>query len=910
MLIALYTPLTVALASGTRFGPYEILAPLGAGGMGEVYRALDTRLDRAVAIKVLPPHLTDNAEARQRFDREARAISSLNHANICALYDVGHQDGVDFLVMELLEGETLADRLAKGPLPTDQVFRYSIEICDGLERAHRGGVVHRDLKPANIMLTKSGAKLMDFGLAKAMAVPGPQSGAPAFSAVTMMASPDSPLTVAGTVAGTVQYMSPEQIQGLPADSRSDIFALGAVLYEMITAQRPFQGKSQLSVASAILERDPEPISTVKPLTHPGLVHVIARCLAKDPDERWQSISDVKGELQWVRDSGSQAGLPAMVTAQRKGRERSWKSAAIAAGALALLFAVALGWYFSRPTQPPQVVRALIAPPLGVAFFGAPDEALSPDGSKLAFVGTSNAGTTSLWVRPINSLTAQELTGTQGGDYPFWSPDSRSIGFFANSKLKKIDASGGIITTLCDAADGRGATWNQQGVILFAPDHYGGLFQVPEDGGTPAAVWNTGTSPFASDRFPWFLPDGKSFLFYYADPNLDLPLSKTPADKTSGIYAMRMGDKKPTLLVQGDTNAIYAQGFVLYIREDHLLAQKFDAPRLQLVGQPVPIADKVQSSPARQVGAFAVSQNGLLAYVADSAVATTTLDLFDRTGKKLATVAPPAPYHDPRISPNGDRVVFALSGPTQSTATDIWVRDIKRGTLSRLTFSNDALLPTWSHDGQQIAYFCDHGICVKNASGLGKETLLPGTQVFNYPEDWSKDGSELLYVYPVNAVPHDFVYSFKDQKSRQLLTDKPQVIDAAARFSPDGQWIAFQSYDTGRPEIYVMPYPGLSGKYQVSVNGGLQAVWRRDGKELFFVDPQGTLMSVEIKSFAPFTAGAPVPLFKTRILQIEQAFPEYDVTADGKQFLLNSKPETATQNSPMVLVTHWQAELKK
>jgi serine/threonine protein kinase len=901
----------MALAAGTKLGPYEIQSPLGAGGMGEVYRALDTRLDRVVAIKVLPAHLSENPDARLRFDREARSISSLNHPAICALYDVGHQDGVDFLVMELLEGETLAQRLTKGPIPSEQVLKIAIELCDGLEKAHRSGVIHRDLKPGNIMLTRTGAKLMDFGLAKSVALTGSQSSAPSFTAVHAMTSEASPITVTGTVAGTLQYMSPEQLQGKPADARSDIFALGSVLYEMLTGQKPFQGKSQLSVASAILEHEPKPISAIQPLTPPALIHVIERCLAKDPDERWQSISDVKNELLWVQQSGSRGGVPTLVASKRKSADRIWKTAAIAAAVLSLLLAALLGWYLLRPHETAQLQRSLISPAPGTNFYGT-ELALSPDGTKLVYLAESKAGTETfeLWVRPLNSLNAQELTGSANASNPFWSPDSRYIAFFAGGKLKRIDTSGGGVTTLCDAPDGRGGSWSSNGTILFAPNPVGGLYQVSEDGGTPTEVWTTKRA--SSDRFPWFLPDGKSFLFYLEDENLVDRVSSAGAnDKVSGIYVMRLGDKKPRLLLQTDTNAAYAQGYIVYIRQDHLLAQKFSASSLQLEGSPVPLADKAYSVADRQVGGFSISQTGLLVYLPDTANQSTSLDWFDRSGKKLGTIASLAGYNAPRISPNGERVAFALTA-AQSAESDIWIRDIKRGTQSRLTFNNHSDLATWSPDGQRIAYYFDNGIGIKNASGLGAETLLGGTSHFNFVEDWSPDGSEILFTGPLgNSIFRNFVYSLKDKKIRPLLPDNPTTTDAGARISPDGKWVAFQNYETGRGEIYVMPYPSLSGKYQVSVNGGVQPVWSHDGKELFFVSfPGSEIMATEISSFDPVTMGTPVRLFKANIPTVDRSLPQYDVSADGKQFLVNTKPDTQLQESPVVLVNNWVAELKK
>jgi eukaryotic-like serine/threonine-protein kinase len=889
------------LAAGTKLGPYEVQSPLGAGGMGEVYKARDTRLDRTVAIKVLSSHLSASPELKARFEREARSISSLNHSRICTLYDVGSQDGVDFLVMEFLEGETLAARITRQPLSQDELLKIAIEIAEALDRAHRSSIIHRDLKPGNVMLSNSGAKLMDFGLAKLTAFAGSQTTAPAFSAVATMTSPASPITLAGSIVGTVQYMSPEQIQGKDADARSDIFAFGAVLYEMVTGKKPFEGKTQLSVAGAILERDPESISTLRPLTNPALEHVMVRCLAKDPDERWQSISDVKQELLWIQ-SAPQAVTAAPTKPARKGFERIWITAAV----IATLIAVILTWQLLRSGRTPEVQRSQVTSMPGTSFVGA-SFAISPDGSKLAFVARKPKGEQSLWMRPMNSLTSQELAGTNNATFPFWSPDSRFIGFFADGKLKKIDASGGAVITLCDAANGRGASWSKLGVIVFAPASHGGLRQVSEDGGTPTEAWTTDKD--SSDRLPWFLPDGKSLLFFFADKQLNDRVSKQPSDKVSGIYAMKLGDKKPKLLVQGDTNAMYVDsGYLLYVRENNLLASKFDASSLKITGPPVPLAEKVGSERSRQAGMFTVSQNDLLLYSFDDSGDASALDWYDLSGKQLDQLGPTAPYKAPRFSPNGNWVAFSL--PTaQETGRNIWVRDINRGTQSRLTFDEDAdnQRPTWSPDGKHIAYSGSKGIAVKDAVGLGSEELLNGTTGGDFPEDWSPDGSEILFIRLGASIAHEFVYSFKDKNVRELMPVK--FVNVNFRFSPDGKWIAFTALDTGQGEIYVMPYPSLDGKFQISTKGGSQPVWRPDGKEIFYVDYDSNINGVEIKSLSPFTVGNPVVLFQSHILPMRSSFTEYGITSDGKRLLINSRIEDVKE-VPLVMVNNWQAGLRK
>ncbi len=569
----------MALTAGTKLGPYEIQSPLGAGGMGEVYRAKDTRLDRTVAIKILPSHLSYDPEAKQRFDREARAISSLNHPNICTLHDVGHQDGTDYLVMEFLEGETLADRLQKGPLPREQVLKYGIEICEGLEKAHRGGVVHRDLKPGNIMLTKTGAKLMDFGLAKATAVmaPPPSSGLTA-----TVANPvgGHPLTAQGTVVGTFQYMSPEQLEGKDADARSDIFAFGTVLYEMITGKRAFQGKSQMSLMSSILEKDPEPISVVSPLAPPLLDHIVRRSLAKNPEERWQSAQDLKLELEWVRQVGSQASTPGFAGSKRK------SGTVLTLAAVLVLAAILLaGGYFLFPSKPAPAIWANLN--LGGELIDEEgDFALSPDGQRVAYVAATPQGNLKLWVRDLRSPKSQSLEGTEAAEFPFWSPDSQSIAFFSLGKLKRINANGEGLQSICDAVNGRGGTWNREGTVIFAPNLYGGLVRVSAAGGMPAELTHP-AEPGRSHRWPFFLPDGRHFLFVSYDA--------THPKQESGVYvgALDTGEIK---LVSKDivSNAAYLEpGYLLYVREGKLMAQRFDVNKLALSGEAIPLAEAVR-----------------------------------------------------------------------------------------------------------------------------------------------------------------------------------------------------------------------------------------------------------------------------------------------------------------------------
>src|SRR6516162_11907280 len=623
------------LAPGTKLGPYEITAPLGAGGMGEVYRALDTRLERTVAIKILPAHLSSDPGRKQRFEREAKTISGLNHPNICVLYDVGAQDGVDYLVMEFVEGETLAKRLEKGPLPLEQVLKLGGQIADAMDKAHRSGVVHRDLKPGNIMLTPVGAKLLDFGLAK----PAP----PMASLATLTATKnDSPLTEEGTVVGTFQYMSPEQVEGKDLDGRSDIFSLGAVLYEMLTGQRAFPAKSQLSVASAILEKEPEPISKLKPMTPPALDHAIRRCLAKDPEERWQTARDLALELKWIAETGSQTRTAVSSATKRQISQRiAWGLAAICL--LATLALAKALWL--RPAASVQSIRASLLPPPNSSFLPF-NFAVSPDGRQLAFVALGPDGKTTLWVRALSGSGAQQLNGTEGASSPFWSPDSRQIGFFADRRLKTLDIASSAVQVLCDSYFGWGGTWNREGTIVFGSTLRGPLQSVPASGGPATPVTKKmRQGSVQTDRWPFFLPDGKHFL-YFAD------WSSSADPQGNGIYVGSI-DAGPSKLISSELkgNVVFASGHLLYVHGRILMAQPFDEDRFESIGAARPLTgEELEARTSFLMFGFSASQNGVLVFqsVADSA---SRLVWYDQNGKELGQL-PQVGYKDPDLSPDG------------------------------------------------------------------------------------------------------------------------------------------------------------------------------------------------------------------------------------------------------------------
>ncbi len=879
----------MALTSGTKLGPYEIQTPLGAGGMGEVYRARDTRLDRTVAVKILPAHLSSNLEAKQRLEREARAISSLNHPNICTLHDVGHQDGTDFLVMEYLEGETLADRIAKGPLPAELVLKYGIEICEGLEKAHKNGVIHRDLKPGNIMLTKSGAKLMDFGLAKATLTQAPPS-----SSLTMTISGPSagqPLTAQGMVLGTFQYMAPEQLEGKDADARSDIFALGAVLYEMASGKRAFTGKSQASIVAAILASDPQPISAAQPMSPPALDRVVRTCMAKDPDERWQTAHDVKLQLQWIAEAGSKAGIPAPVAARRRTSQKlAWIVAALAAAA-AIAFAIVLVLRAPTPVHP---LRVSILPP-DKHSFDPISIALSPDGTKLAFVATATGGAPQLWVRPLDSTAAQPLAGTDDAAFPFWSPDSHSLGFFAQGKLRIIDASGGAVQTLADAPQPRGGAWGPDGTILYTPDSLSAMFRIPAAGGasTHAIGDEKAAASLGSPRWPAFLPDGKHFIFFQFLPD---------SQGGGAIHLGALDSQQDTILVDSDYRAQYAGGHLVFVHGGNLMTQSFDEKKLKLTGKPLPIAEQVRGE-SRGASAFSLSTEGKLIFAGGQA---TSLDLawYDRSGKK-GDVIDSGTFQDAHISPDGKKVSAARADA--GGHLEIYVYDMVRGTKSQFSFSQSRDDdPVWSPDSKTIVFDSARNgkidLYTRPADGARQEELLYHDDLDKYPFNWSLDGKYIAYETIVNGHFDIWVMPmFGDRKPYAFLQEKYNTRYPV--FSPDGKWMVFTSFEAGHNQVYVVAFPKPGGRFLVG--DGQLGTWNRNGKEIIYVDDHSRLATVEVTAH-----GESVELGKPQILFATQpaGTNQFEVASDGKRFLMMQAP--AENSSSLTLVVNWPQELKK
>jgi len=875
----------MALAPGTRIGPYAVLSVIGAGGMGEVYRAKDTRLDRVVALKVLPAQLAGDPQFRERFEREAKSISALTHPNICTLYDVGRDQDTEFLVLEYLEGETLATRLAKGPLALSEALRIATEIASALETAHRQGIVHRDLKPGNVILTKSGSKLLDFGLAKI----GPAGAVFTTTIRTDVPTAMAPLTAQGTILGTIQYMAPEQLEGLEADPRTDIFALGAVLFEMLTGQKAFPGTSQASVMGAILKDEPPPVSQLQPVTPPALDYLVRTCLAKDPDHRFQNAHDVLSQLKWIAEGGSAAGVASPVAARGRSRERM----ALVAATVLLLAAAALGWiHFTEVRAPARLTRFGISQPDGT-FPGSTPLAVSSDGRTIAFVAGNLQGQRAIWLRRIGSLEASPLAGTEGAiGTIFWSPDSRYLGFFANGRILKIDVSGGPAIVLANSTPSIGGTWNRVGSILLGGDgSIPGIRRVPDTGGEVKVVLSPDkTGQEFNMYWPSFLPDGRHFLYYSASSDT----------AKSGIRIGSLDSDQTVPLVAGAAPAFYVpEGYVLFTRQNTAFALPFDAHALRATGEPVPVTDGVGTLASIPGTTLSGSQAGVLAYRTLSA-GTSQLAWYDRSGKRFGVVGEPGPYRQAALSPDGKRAVFERLDPLTNT-WDLWSLDMTTRIVSRLTFDPaDDSDPVWSPDSRQIAFASSrkgHLDIYRKVIGASNDELVKADLDRKVPEWWLNDGTIL---YTTNTGKDYYQIATEGEQTPKRIfhadfsTDEPCV-------SPDGHWVAFNSLESGRYEVYIAAFPGFTDKQQVSNDGGGQARWRADGKELYYLSLDGKMMAVDVTIGSGLETSVPRRLFEVRPrAQPQPLFDLYGVTSNGKSFLVVDPEKDAPSHINVIL----------
>ena len=898
----------VTLPAGTRLGPYELLSTIGAGGMGEVYKARDTRLDRIVAVKLLRSEIAARPDRQRRFETEARAISSLSHPNICALFDVGEQDGRAFLVMEYLEGETLDDRLTQGPLAAADLLRWAGQIADALDHAHRGQIVHRDLKPSNVMLTSQGAKLLDFGLAKELESPP--------GLVSTATFDQQKLTAEGSVLGTFQYMAPEQLEGRPADARTDLFAFGVLLYEMATGRKAFAGESQASLIASILTSQPPPISAVRRDVEglpPALDHIVERCLEKKPVDRWQTARDVKLELEWVAKAtdASSLSLPRMnVRAARPAAREiaAWMAAALAIGLASTV------WFRGRPAPSPELTMFHIQPPPGVLIGLAqnrPRLALSPDGRQLAFLATKD-GRRHVWVRSLGSLDAdaRPLAGTEDAQAPFWSPDSRFIGFFiegAGGELRRVDVNGGPPRRICAAQSDGSIAWGRDGTILFT-QFRDGLYRVSAEGGTPVRVTSVDKSKGEMNHYwPEFLPDGRHFFF------LATAVDPKGNRLTPTVYVGSIDDAtNRTLIAQKPARMVYSPtGHVLFVEDSVLMAQAFDLASPKLTGEPIPVAEGVGYSRGLGYGAFSLSDNGMLAYQGNQD--SFQLLWYDRRGSTIDPGWDPQSFGSVRLSPDAQQLAVDVSDP-RTAASDVWVYDVQRGAPIRFTTDGSSMRAVWAPDAKRLAFRTSRSQApaVVASTFDGRDELLADTNSPLTPEDWSPDGALLAYTNSTRTTQADLwlLPLALPRTPRRLLATPASEWDA--KFSPDSSWVAFTSNELGDPDVYVMR-TDATGKTRISVGGGSSPRWRRDGKELYYLAADArTLIAVSVEIGATFKAGESTRLFTMRsdvASRVGLRYAGYDATPDGQRFLF-SVPAGEPTTSRLTVLQNWAAALRR
>jgi eukaryotic-like serine/threonine-protein kinase len=895
------------LTAGERLGAFEITGRLGAGGMGEVWRATDTRLGRHVALKLLPEDLAVDGERQARFEREARVLASLSHPHIATLYGLEEAGGRQVLAMELVEGDGLDERIARGPVPIEEALPIATQIAEALEAAHEKGIVHRDLKPANVKLTPEGSvKVLDFGLAKAWETDASEASLSLSPTITRQH------TRAGVILGTAAYMAPEQARGKPIDKRADIWALGVVLFEMLSGRRLFEGEMVTDVLANVLKQEID-WDSLPDTTPDSLRRVLRRCLERQPGERIRDVGDVRWELAEVARSGGTVPATEVRTSVATAAPRRallpWIALAVVTVALVAVAASTL----LRPAPRARTVRSFIVPPEKTTFafqgsIGGP--VLSPDGSKLVFVARDPTGKTSLWVRPLDSLSAQELGHTEGASFPFWSPDSRWVAFFVSGKLRKIDVAGGPPESVCDAPSGRGGSWSPEGVIVFAPAVFGGLQRVSSAGGTPAPLSELDRSKQqTSQRWPAFLPDGRHFVYWAGGP------LNSGEVKTDGIYIGSLDGGPSSFLLPADSDALYSPpGYLAFLRAQTLMAQPFDATARKLTGEAFPIAEDVSSPENYRLGTFTVSQEGTLAYQTGETGLAQVVWL-DASGRQVGSVGDPASIDGFRLSPDGKYLVEQVSD-TRSKNVDLWVVDLERNVRTRFTFDAGLeITPVWSPDGSRIAYTANPkgslDLLVKNANGSGSAQLLLGSEASKYASDWSPDGSNLTVtvIDPQSKTLADiFVMPLSgDHQLKPFL--KTPFSEGNAVFSPDGRWLAYQSDESGRSEVYLTPFPGPGGKWQVSQNGGTRPLWRHGGGAVFYLGQDGTLFEASVVEHgAAVEVGTPRVLFQGPRMGTSATSRPFAVAPQGDRYLFLKPVENVT--TPLTLVTHWTEGIRR
>ena len=863
------------LKAFTRLGPYEIQEPLGSGGMGEVYRARDKRLDRTVAVKVLRGDLEDRDAFRQRFEREARVVSSLNHPNICTLYDVGEQDGLDYLVMEYLEGETLERRLEKGLLAVDEAVLFAAQIADALSQAHERGVSHRDIKPSNIMLTTSGVKLLDFGIAK-----------------VRRGEDQADLTGEGLTLGTVPYMAPEQLEGQEVDGRTDIFALGGVMYEMLTGVRPFQGETQARLTASILTQAPRSVCELRPELSPAVDHVVRRCLAKNPNERWQTARDLMLELEWIGEAGLIA-RPVTEPAGRSSRTSfmglaGWVAAALILGAFFFLW---------RSQPPPEFVQLNLAlPPNAVPTTAV----VSPDGRRIAYA-TREGSTTQLWIRSLDSTESGPLPGTKGAQRPSWSRDGRSLAFFAQGSLKKMTVFGGSPEVLSGDILGLGGSWTDQNDILFSR-RMGGIHRISAAGGPHVSVTQLDEERGENaHRWPWMLPGNRRFVYF------------SRMGSSTAISVWSFDSQRGKLLTESDSQAVYSspmeadsghgRGRLLFVRDGVLVARPFDPERGEFVGEATAIAHGISGNKQMGSYAFSVSRNGVLVYHAGGPARQARIEWLDRTGSPVGKIAEREPYEHLRLSPNGRKAVAQVVDPYE-----LWLVDLADG--AKTLWAANSAYPVWSPDGTQIAYLKRRGnsfeVRIRPSDGSSAaEVLLRGPEP-KILRDWSPQ-NHLLYEQMHPETHMDLWVAPIQGNSEPSAVLRSEHVEHWGRFSPDGKWIAYVSNETGASQVQVQPFPVTGASWIVSVDGGSRPSWRSDGRELYYISGRNELMAVDVVGRSGvFRAGKPRMLFAT---ELERGYsgPAYAVSPDGQRFLF-TRPQRQSGDVLLTVQLNWNLKI--